>query len=223
MNPTARYGYTEHEEIWLLLPWLANGRLPEAQRERAQQHVKVCSTCSAQLDLQRRLCEALSLPEHISHAPGPSLARLMSRIDRASAEPAAAALRARRPPPRLAWAASVLVTGALAGALGGGLVYRGLTPAYQLRTDAPAATGGVLHIAFARDLTIAQMTDVLAAAGAQVVEGPGAGGVFAVRPVGARGDASLQQLSGRLRADPRVRWIEPLTTAADSSAPPHKP
>jgi hypothetical protein len=219
MSPTAGYGFSEHEEIWMLLPWLANGRLPEAQRERVLHHLKTCGACSAEFDLQRRLCEALASPERVSHAAGPSLAKLMRRIDRACASPPVQGPRPRRPA-RLAWAATVLVTGALAG----GLAYRGINPEYRVRTDPPAGGGEVLHIAFARDLTVGDMATLLASAGAQVVEGPAAGGIFGLRAVGARADARrLQQLATRLRADPRVRWVEPLAPPTSSADPRRDP
>jgi hypothetical protein len=220
MSLSAGYGFNEHEEIWLLLPWLANGRLPQEQHERALQHLKGCCTCSLELDLQRRLCEALALPEPTAAAHGPSLARLMSRIDRAASStpftaPRVTAPRAGRRPARLAWAATVLMAGALAG----GMITRGMAPAYRARTDAATGATEVLHIAFARDLTIGDMETLLAGAGAQVVEGPAAGGVFGLRTVGAQA-GQLQQLAERLRADPRVRWVEPLAASADPAGSP---
>ncbi len=35
-----------HEEVWLLLPWLANGRLSPAEREMAEDHVRRCEDAS---------------------------------------------------------------------------------------------------------------------------------------------------------------------------------
>ena len=42
-----------HEESWLLLPWLANGRLGGAERARLEQHVRACSECADEVALQR--------------------------------------------------------------------------------------------------------------------------------------------------------------------------
>jgi hypothetical protein len=64
------------------------------------------------------------------------------------------------------------------------------------------------------------MEEMLHSAGARVVEGPGTTGVFGIAPVTATargiaesGDVSpqLRALAARLSADPRVRWVEPLT------------
>jgi hypothetical protein len=51
------------------------------------------------------------------------------------------------------------------------------------------------------------MEEMLRSAGARVVEGPGTTGVFGIAPVTA---------AARLRADPRVRWVEPLTGTEES-------
>lgn len=228
MTLTARYGFKEHQEIWLLLPWLANGRLPGPVRQRALHHTQLCCLCSQELELQQQLCAALALPERISYAPGSSLGKLMRRIDAVQWDYAAcphvrlhspAAQRAARlwRPSGLAWAASCL----LALGLAGGLAHHELAPAYQVRTDSPAPAGAVLHIIFDRTLTIGQVESLLRSAGAQLVEGPaGSAGVFGVRPVSAGKDAAqqLQQLAAGLRSDPRVRWVEPLAPAPESVA-----
>ena len=45
-----------HEECWLLLPWLANGRLGPAERASTEEHVRSCSACAAELDRQYLMC-----------------------------------------------------------------------------------------------------------------------------------------------------------------------
>jgi len=34
-----------HEEAWLSLPWLANGRLSQAERDKIEPHVRTCAAC----------------------------------------------------------------------------------------------------------------------------------------------------------------------------------
>jgi hypothetical protein len=98
--------------------------------------------------------------------------------------------------------------------------YRWSQPRYATHTKLARATPGVLHIAFDRSLPIGEMEAMLHSAGARVVEGPGTTGVFGIAPVTATargiaesGDVSpqLRALAARLSADPRVRWVEPLT------------
>ncbi|HUA88904.1 MAG TPA: hypothetical protein VL994_05685, partial [Steroidobacteraceae bacterium] len=71
-------------------------------------------------------------------------------------------------------------------------------------------------IALDRALPLGQVEEVLRHAGARIVEGPDGSGVLGVAPVATGGSAPvrLQELAGRLAADPRVRWIEPLPAAA---------
>jgi hypothetical protein len=128
----------------------------------------------------------------------------------------AARVRAAWRPPGLAWAASfvlALAIGALAAT-----AYRWSQPLYSTATSAPAATPGVLHVAFERSLPIGDAEQLLLSAGARVVEGPDASGVFGVAPIASPGpasdaDARLRALAERLRSERQVRWIEPLPGA----------
>ena len=220
---------SRHEESWLLLPWLANGRLSQAERAALEEHLRECAACTQELARQRLMCQVLTEPQRVTYAPGPSLRKLMERIDgHAPARPqevrpvsrrsAPAALAAAWRPPGLAWAATfVLAVGLAAFAP---TAYRWSQPRYATHTTAPRGTPGVLHIAFDRSLPIGEMEEMLRSAGARVVEGPGTTGIFGVAPVtaAARGSAEfgevspqMRALAARLRADARVRWVEPLT------------
>jgi hypothetical protein len=233
-----------HEEMWLLLPWLANGRLGPAEREQVEEHVRRCSLCEQELALQHLMCGALTEPDRVTYAPGPSFRKLMDRIDGAGGvqkTPLRVREALRRPllarlghvslwrPPGLAWAASFLlifgVTGLVATA------YRWSEPNFRTVTDPKAVlTPNVLHIALDRSLTIGDVEELLRTSGARIVEGPGNTGIFGVTPVGvvsgqttaAGANRQLRVLTARLRTDPRVLWVEPLTedeTPADERAP----
>ena len=212
---------SRHEESWLLLPWLANGRLSHAERAGVEEHLRECAACTQELAQQRLMCQVLTEPERVTYAPGPSLRKLMERIDGhtparpqerpVSRRSAPSALAAAWRPPGLAWAASFV--------LAIGLAAFWWQPRYTTRTELTRATPGVLHIAFDRSLPIGEMEEMLHSAGARVVEGPGTTGVFGIAPVTATargvaesGDLSpqLRALAARLSADPRVRWVEPL-------------
>ena len=211
-----------HSDAWLLLPWLANGRLGAAERVRVEEHVRGCTQCTREVALQRRLCEVLTEPERITYAPGPSFRKLMDRIDgREPAPPAAPAPAARLRavtaarssawrPPGLAWAASFLV---VVGFLGlASTSYRWSQPRYVTHTATAApAERSVLHIAFVPSLSITEVGEALRSAGARVVEGPDSAGIVGVVPVAGSPDASadLRALALRLRADARVRWVQP--------------
>jgi anti-sigma factor RsiW len=112
-----------HEECWLLLPWLANGRLAAAERAAVEGHLRGCSACVTELERQQLIHSVLTEPERVTHAPGPSLRKLMERIDGAaptshrSERPAGrphrmpAVLAATWRPPGLAWAATFVCLG----------------------------------------------------------------------------------------------------------------
>jgi hypothetical protein len=224
-----------HEEAWSALPWLANGRLSHVERDKIEPHVRDCTACREELALQRLLCNALTEPDRVTYAPGPSFRKLMERIDgtapqtrRASEQPRAVSTPARSRnrgwgsldislwrPPGLAWAASFVLMVGLAGIVTS--VYRQSQPNYTTHTDTAAIPANVLHIAFNRSVTIGEAEEVLHSTGAHIVEGPDNTGIFGVAPGAAGSNATpehatrdLRVLSARLRADPRVRWVQPV-------------
>jgi hypothetical protein len=233
-----------HADAWLMLPWLANGRLAGAERLRVEEHVRGCALCTREVALQRRLCEVLTEPERVTYAPGPSLRKLMDRIEgRAARRPLESRVpRLRRfaprgaaawRPPGLAWAASVLLA---IGFLGFGALttYRWSEPRYLTHTAEPrpgpaaATSAPLLHIAFIPSLSISEAGDALHGAGARIIEGPDATGIFGVAPVAASADAAdasrqLRTLAAQLRTDARIRWIEPLPGLSAAPAPQHGP
>ena len=151
---------SRHEESWLLLPWLANGRLPAAERARVEEHVRECEQCAREVAWQRLACQALAEPDRITYAPAPSFRKLMERIDGRPAAPRqrpAARMRGLSPavlaawrPPGLAWAASfVLLVGFATLAP---MAYRWSQPLYATHTAPAPLTADVLHIAFERSL-----------------------------------------------------------------------
>jgi len=229
-----------HADAWQMLPWLANGRLSGAERVRVEEHVRGCVQCTREVALQRRLCEVLTEPERITYAPGPSFRKLMDRIDGrkpgAGAQPLisappALALAARRSsawrPPGVAWAASFVLAVGLFGLAT--TTYRWSQPRYITHTAAPApASVAVLHVAFVPSLPISEVGEALRSAGARAVEGPDDTGIVGVAPLvaatsAAEGSAELHTLAARLRADARVRWVEPLAGAAPAVATQHGP
>ena len=221
-----------HEEAWLSLPWLANGRLSQAERDKLEPHVRTCAACREELAFQRLLCNVLTEPDRVTYAPGPSFRKLMDRIDgaappaRKTREPdQAPAIPMRRRinsnmslwrPPGLAWAATFILAIGLGGVATS--VYRSSQPLYRTHTDLPQARANVLHISFDRSVTVGEAEEVVRKNGARVVEGPDSSGIVGVAP-GNRDD--MRALATRLHADPRVRWIEPVP--ADDAPTPRGP
>jgi len=245
-----------HEEVWLLLPWLANGRLSPEERERAQEHLRYCNECERELALQQLMCKAFTEPDRVTYAPGPSFRKLMDRInsdsrtrDGEATEASGTSLRRSQPaaarasgqsalvrlsrvslwrPPGLAWAASFLLLFGITGMMF--TAYRWSAHTFRTVTDPSVVTPNVLHIALDRSLPIGEVEELLRTGGARIVEGPGNTGILGVTPIGvitgrtteASANKQLRALSARLRADPRVLWVQPLVDEgipADSRAP----
>jgi len=219
-----------HEAAWRALPWLANGRISQAERDKIEPHVQTCHACREELAFQRLLCNTLTQPDRVTYAPGPSFRKLMDRID-GTPQPRKTRERnntvvgppiARKfskvslwRPPGLAWAASFVLAIALGGIVT--TAYRSSLPLYTTHTDTAVGTSSVLHIAFDRSVTIGAAEEVLRSTGARIVEGPDSTGIFGVTPdnldagkSAARMSREMHVLSTRLRADPRVRWVEPI-------------
>jgi len=222
-----------HEEVWLLLPWLANGRLAPVDRERAEQNVRQCKACEQELQVQLMMCRGFTEPDRVVYAPGPSFRKLMDRIESRERKATRAAPQPKRPssfvsltarlghvslwrPPGLAWAASFLLFFGITGMMV--TAYRWSQPVYTTHTDSSVVNPDVLHIALDRSLPIGEVEELLQAGGARIVEGPGSTGVLGVMPAGivpgktppAQVNDQLRVLSARLRADPRVLWVQPL-------------
>ena len=216
-----------HEEVWLMLPWLATDRLSAAEREMAEEHVRHCSACEQELAVQNLMGKAFTEPDRVTYAPGPSFRKLMDRID--SDEGRAPSRRARVRsslverlghvslwrPPGLAWAASFILLFGITGLIV--QTYRWSQPEFRTVTDASVVTPNVLHIALDRSIPIGEVEELLRTGGARIVEGPGNTGILGVMPVGVDGrtpannaNKQLRALSARLRTDPRVLWVQPL-------------
>ena len=131
-----------HAEAWSLLPWLANGRLPAAEREWLDAHVLSCAECRQELANQRALAGQMRAADAAVDAAGDeqrSFDKLWSRIEAAEAATPAvsatgtgASAPARRGSRTVRWlAAAVIVQGI-------GLALFGFN---ALRAPPAAATG----------------------------------------------------------------------------------
>lgn len=72
----------QHETVWLLLPWLANGTLETAERRLVEDHVAGCAACREEMSRCNGLAAVLRDRQEIAPSPHPlQLARLMERIE----------------------------------------------------------------------------------------------------------------------------------------------
>ena len=189
---------SRHEEVWLLLPWLATGRLSAAEREMAEEHVRHCSTCEQEFAVQHLLGNALTEPDRVTYAPGPSFRKLMDRIDAEEGRVPTRRTRVRTSLiDRLGHVSLWRPPGTRVGGQFPAVVWHhridcpdlSLVAAGDTRTvtDAPVVAPNVLHIALDRSIPIGEVEELLRTGGARIVEGPGNTGILGVTPVGIDG------------------------------------
>jgi anti-sigma factor RsiW len=110
-----------HQRVWDLLPWYANGTLPDSERRTVEAHLAECPRCREEIVACQHLEEAIRQTEQTAPAAHPArLARLMERIDDEERRPwqgFAALLRATPLLARGAMVAQLVVLVALTGLL----------------------------------------------------------------------------------------------------------
>ena len=215
----------EHQEIGELLPWLVNGRLSEADRQRVDAHLRVCEACTDELAAQRRIYDVMSVDAGVERMPTAGLKRLRLRIESLdevgpapaapdevarSDAPAASSLRQRRG----AIAASIAMTavGALAALLWNQHERR-IAPAnyYTVTTTAPQPANTAIRAVFAPTATLSELQELLDDAHLKIVSGPTEAGVYSLAMSGSpSADWSLR----RLRGHEVVRFAESVVPAS---------
>ena len=50
----------DHEEVFGLFPWYLNGTIAETERQKVDEHVRVCATCRDQLAREREIYRVMS-------------------------------------------------------------------------------------------------------------------------------------------------------------------
>lgn len=200
-----------HHHALARLPWLVNGSLTGNEREAVERHARDCLLCRRELKAQRRLRDAiLSQPDlHVSAYSG--FDRLSRQLDHRPSTPAHDALSAWNGGARdLTRFAFVGVVGTfLLALLWLALPKNGAMMAASGRMLTEVAPGApiALDITFVDSITAAQMQDVLSEIGGEITAGPSHLGSYTVRLLDRRPtDAELDELAGRLSADPRVRF-----------------
>lgn len=211
-----------HTEARELLPWLANGTLAGAERERVQAHLEACPACRAQLECEQDLRAARQPAPPLSARD--AFAALLPRLgaQEAGGQQAARANPAERPGGRrhaghgrwggLAAANDPRWLRGLAAlqlaimlVLGLALALPRSEPSY-LTLGAHSAAAGNIVVSFNPATPERELRRILQASGGRIVDGPTATGawVLAVEPAAAR--PALQ----RLHAEPAVTLAEPL-------------
>lgn len=194
MNTSAH----EHQEVWTLLPWLANGTASAAQARQADAHLRQCAECRAALARERQLAAGLQLPAAHAPQPEPGLQRLMQRLDQASGPAARPAAVPARPTRSRAHGVRLVLAGiglvellAMAALIFAGWRLSqpasgpGGDPRYvTLSQAAQPAAGARLRLVFDPQRPVAELSALLQSEKLQVVAGPSASGVWTLGMAG---------------------------------------
>jgi hypothetical protein len=226
-----------HRHAWDLIPWIVNGTADPQERAVVEAHVQGCAECRDELSFQRSVRAAVLAQPPVDAEDG--WQRLRARLDReASVEeivdehspiPALPPARARvgvgvgvrgwiwgR-----GWVAAAVLEAVLIGALGTALWSHARTP------SAPTATGltapyrtlsapdavpaaATIRLVLEPSTTLAQLQALLQRSGLQIVAGPSTAGVWSLAPSRVSDRTATQAALRDLRADPVVRFAEPL-------------
>lgn len=195
-----------HEDVQLLLPWYASGRLDADERSRVAAHLADCADCTREADEAKALGAALAGGQF---DPDKGWAALLPRLDPAPRSamvlPFARRLRAVAAPMLLAAGVAIgaillpgnIPTDSTAPA---GASYRGL--------GQTALPGNALLI-LAPGQSEAGLRDTVRAAGASIVAGPTAANAWVLHVP----QDGFEKRLAQLQADDRVRLAHPLTEA----------
>jgi hypothetical protein len=201
-----------HEQAWELIPWIANERIGGDEREAALAHLSECASCRDELDAQQRLRTLMRQPRNIDYSPGPSLQKLLWRLDEVgdarNVMPPARAQRARPAHRWPRWMA--LAQAAAIAALAVALMFQVLgrsAPAYRTVTE-PRPGNAALRIVFAPDTTVRDMQRLLSAAGTLIVDGPSPAGVYSLALPPGAGTEAAERAAEDLRSAPQVLFVE---------------
>jgi hypothetical protein len=219
-----------HAEAWDLLPWLANGRISQADREWVEAHVQSCAECRAELSQQRMLATNLrdagaapasgTSPASALSEEQRSFDKLWARIE--AAESAATGVPAggaapRRATPTVRWLAAAVIVQGIGLALFGIDALRSADAATpEIRTvtsDAPArAAAPTVSLVFAPDASIEAINTLLTHQGLSIVSGPGLSGNFtaALSADAVASGASAESVAAVISKDPHVTFAQPV-------------
>ncbi|MDE2367910.1 MAG: zf-HC2 domain-containing protein [Burkholderiales bacterium] len=215
------------QEAAYLLPWYVNGTLAPADERRVAEHLQQCETCRGDAAGLARLRSLMRAPAQVEHAPHAGLHKLLARIDAAEQLDAASPMPVPVPAARggraaVRWLAAAVVVQAVAlAAVGGTLLLKrpaseAAAPAYRTLTRSTAEPPA-LRVVFAPSITLDELQQLLRAHRLAVTAGPSEAGIFTLtlrQP--ADTPAGRQQALLGLRADPRVRFAEPVGGEAET-------
>ncbi|HET9229428.1 MAG TPA: zf-HC2 domain-containing protein [Thermoanaerobaculia bacterium] len=198
-----------HQRVWELLPWYANGTLPETEQRTVEEHAEQCQRCREELGACRRLGEVVRTSAAEPPVPHPARFELLkTRLDEAEGSRVRSLLGAT--PKTVRWLLAAQLAALLI--LAAGWMWRTPPPApaefTTLSDPAAASAGPRVRVVFAEEATERQIRDVLLPIGGQLAGGPSPLGVYTVEL--AEGRDPLPVVLKHLKSRPEVSFAEPV-------------
>jgi len=212
-----------------LLPWYVNGTLAAEDAARVETHLRACTTCAADAQMQTRIQSLLRAPAPVEYSPSAGLRKLMSRVDESERrnQPARQDQRSerwRRPAPSrtVRWLAAAVVVQAIGlAAIGASRLWQAPSssdaPRYHTLTATPSVPADTprIRVVFEPSMTLSQLGELLLAHRLTIVAGPSESGIYTLALPSQGDDLELAVLSG-LRADSNVRFAEPVLSSTNA-------
>jgi anti-sigma factor RsiW len=217
-------GPSAHDEAQQLLPWWVNGRLSAPDAARFAAHLNGCAECRADVEAERRIRSSLRQSPRVEYAPQASFQKLWSRIEEVELDvptrpPDDESMV--RPARRSSTSRHWRIAAAVAMGVGVGLLFAApwrMSPTNLPATYTTASQPGPvsarsvqIRAVFSPAMTVDELTRIVRETRLAIVEGPSESGVYGLATV-PRSAAAAQDALARLRADPRVRFAEPVST-----------
>jgi anti-sigma factor RsiW len=215
-----------HQEVWKLLPWYANGTLTREEAAEVEAHLATCPACQVELTRCHEISTAVHVERQDAWSPSPEHFReLLAQVDAVEAHEASNNSGWARWQPRLAswlketprpvrWA--MAFQGVLVLVLASALVWQTAPSPPELYETLSSEAEPVLagrmqvRVIFAEDKTEKELRELLSRIEATIVQGPSPAGVYTVEVPQA--GSALESVLKELRAHPKVRLAEPVST-----------
>ncbi len=219
-----------HQQAWEMIPWIVNHSVTQAEYRAAQEHLRLCADCRAELAFQERVQAALSAPQADLGDVEKGWHSLCARLDNGERFPP----RRREPDPERAgasmhattrWLVAAVVVeavalGALSAASRSNRVASQPRSAYHRLSDPDhVCAAAPIGVVLAPGMTLEQLRVLLNAAHLQVVAGPGDAGIWSLAPITDATAAATEGALRELRRNPHVRLAEPIDTGLRASRP----
>jgi hypothetical protein len=230
MNTQTSSAYSNHDDVWSLLPWYANGSLQGPERDRVKAHVQVCLVCRRELAGQATLAKHLEQAAGVEISYKPSFERLMSRIHKEEGRKSRANGNNRTQGPArwlTRWknllnshfSARHLAAAVATGLLGIALVLLvDGTPADGIKTYHTVADSGSLdrfdandiRVVFAEQVSEQEIGKLVGSVHGSLMDGPNPAGAYTVRIADDEGKgAPLALALSQLRGNKAIVFVEP--------------